>query len=71
VRIGLHSAILCPHGCLAADTEDRLLVVLGVHTGREDAEWDFLSEEYYTSLEPPDLDLAEAPAQAHEYTTVE
>jgi hypothetical protein len=42
-----------------------------VHAGREDAEWDFLSEEYYTSLEPPDLDLAEAPAQAHEYTTVE
>ena len=57
--------------CLAADTESGLLDVLGVYATREDAEWDLLTEEYYASLEPPDLDPAEAPAQAHEYTTVE
>jgi hypothetical protein len=54
--------------CLATDSEDGLLDVLGVYATHEDAEWDVLTEEYYPSLEPPDLDLAEALAQAHEYS---
>lgn len=55
--------------CLADDTGDRLLDVIGVHAAREEAEWDLLTEEYYASLEPPGLGLAGA--LDHEYTTAE
>jgi len=37
--------------CLAADAEDGLLDVIGVHPSREDAEMDLLSEEHWASLE--------------------
>ncbi len=37
--------------CLAADAEDGLLDVIGVHHTWEDAYQDLLSEEYWASLE--------------------
>jgi hypothetical protein len=37
--------------CLAADAEDSLLDVIGVHRTWEDAVADLLSEEYWASLE--------------------
>jgi hypothetical protein len=36
--------------------------VLGRYAGREDAEWDLMTGEYYASIEPPDPDPAEASA---------
>lgn len=37
--------------CLAADAEDGLIDVIGVHPTYEDACMDLLSEEYWASLE--------------------
>ena len=50
--------------CLADDVEDGLIDVLGVYATCEDAEWDLLMKEYCASLEPLDLDVADAPAWA-------
>jgi hypothetical protein len=41
--------------CLVAEQEG-LLDVVGVYTTRQDAECDLLTEEYYASLDQPDLD---------------
>lgn len=40
---------ICPR-CLDDDDNEGVLDVVGVHATLEDAEWDFLTEEYYASL---------------------
>ena len=54
---------ICPR-CLAADSDGALLDVLTVYATRKDAEQDLLSEAYYASLEPPDLEVDAVPSWA-------
>ena len=50
--------------CLAADSDCSLLDVLTVYATHKEAEQDLLSEEYYASLEPPDLEVDGVPSWA-------